>query len=106
MVPFFPGPSFARPPHAILPVRGQVWGAYLNFEATDLLDFNFRGEKFQAGSGLGSGMSDGWGITTGANYKLWDNTKARFEYRYDQTDTAVNGKTGNKSLIWNLIYSF
>ena len=84
----------------------QVWGAYLNYEATDLLEFNFRGEKFQAGSGLGSSMSDGWGITTGANYKLWDNTKARFEYRYDQTDTAVNGKTGNKSLIWNLIYSF
>ena len=84
----------------------QVWGAYLKYEATDLLEFNFRGEKFQAGSGLGSSMSDGWGTTLGGTYKLWHNTLARFEYRYDDTDKAVGGRTKNKSLIWNLIYSF
>ena len=84
----------------------QVWGAYLNYEATNLLEFNFRGEKFQAGSGLGSSMSDGWGATLGANYKLWENTQARFEIRQDKTDEEVGGRKSNRSLIWNLIYSF
>lgn len=84
----------------------QVWGAYLSYEPTNLLEFNFRGEKFQDGSGLGSSMSDGWGTTLGATYKLWKNTQARFEYRYDKTDSAVEGRTENRSFIWNLIYSF
>ena len=84
----------------------QVWGAYLNYEATNLLEINFRGEKFQAGSGLGSSMSDGWGATLGANYKLWENTQARFEIRQDETDEKVGGRKSNRSLIWNLIYSF
>ena len=84
----------------------QVWGAYLNYEATNLLEFNFRGEKFQAGSGLGSSMSDGWGATLGATYILWENTQARFEYRHDKTDEKVEGRTDNHAFIWNLIYSF
>ena len=84
----------------------QVLGGYLSYQATDILEFNLRGEKFEAGNGLGSSMSDGWGITSGLTYKLWENTKTRFEYRYDQTDAPVNGKTGNGTLIWNLIYSF
>ena len=84
----------------------QVWGAYLKYEATNLLEFNFRGEKFQAGSGLGSSMSDGWGATLGATYKLWSNTLARFEIRQDKTDEEVNNRRSNRSFIWNLIYSF
>ena len=84
----------------------QVWGTYLRYEATNLLEFNFRGEKFQAGSGLGSSMSDGRGATLGATYKLWENTQVRFEYRYDKTNEIVGGRTTNRSFIWNLTYSF
>ena len=84
----------------------QVWGGYLKYEATNLLEFNFRGEKFQAGSGLGSSMSDGLGATLGATYKLWGNTQARFEIRQDKTDEKVGGRTNNRAFIWNLIYSF
>ena len=84
----------------------QVWGAYLNYEATDFLEFNFRGEKFNAGSGFGTSMSDGWGTTLGANYKITGNTQARFEVRHDKTDEKVGGRTDNRSFIWNLIYSF
>ena len=84
----------------------QVWGAYLKYEATNLLEFNFRGEKYQAGSGLGASMTDGWGATMGATYKLWQNTQARFEIRQDKTDEEVGGRRSNRSFIWNLIYSF
>ena len=84
----------------------QVLGGYLSYRATDILELNLRGEKFEAGNGLGSSMSDGWGVTSGFTYQLWNNTKARFEYRYDRTDLPVGGKNGNKTLIWNLIYSF
>ena len=84
----------------------QVLGGYLSYQATNILEFNLRGEKFEAGSGLGSSMSNGWGITSGLTYILWENTQTRFEYRYDQTDAPVNGRTGNGTLIWNLIYSF
>ena len=84
----------------------QVVGAYLNYEATDLMEFNLRGERFQAGTGMGASMSDGWSTTLGGTYKLWNNTKARFEFRLDDTEQTVNGKTKNKALIWNLIYSF
>ncbi len=84
----------------------QIWGAYLKYEATNLLEFNFRGEKFQAGSSLGSSMSNGWGATLGATYKLWSNTLARFEIRQDKTDEEVGGRTDNRAFIWNLIYSF
>lgn len=84
----------------------QVLGAYLQYDATNLLEFNLRAERFEAGSGLGSSMSDGWGTTVGGTYKLWHNTQARFEYRYDKTDLPVSGKRGNKALIWNLIYAF
>jgi len=51
-------------------------------------------------------MSDGWGATLGANYKLWENTQARFEIRQDKTDEEVGSRKSNRSLIWNLIYSF
>lgn len=84
----------------------QVLGGYLSYRATDILELNLRGEKFEAGNGLGSSMSDGWGVTSGFTYQLWNNTKARFEYRYDRTDLPVGGKNGNNTLIWNLIYSF
>ena len=84
----------------------QVWGAYLKYEATNLLEFNLRGEKLQAGSSLGSSMSNGWGTTLGATYKLWKNTQARFEIRQDKTDEKVGGRTNNRAFIWNLIYSF
>ena len=35
-----------------------------------------------------------------------EKTQDRFEYRYDKTDSAVEGRIKNKSFIWNLICSF
>jgi hypothetical protein len=88
----------------------SVIGGYLSYQATDLLELNVRGEMFDSGATL-SGLtpavdSDGWSITTTANYRLWENATARFEYRMDHTDEDVSGKTSNHTLIWNMIYNF
>ena len=88
----------------------NVLGVYLSYQASELLKFNVRGEMFESGAKLAAMTpaidSDGWGVTGTADYRVWANTVARFEYRMDHTDQAVNSKTTNHAMIWSLMYEF
>jgi opacity protein-like surface antigen len=89
----------------------SVLGAYLGHRLNDKLSLNLRGEIFQDGAKLfnsesGAEQSDGHGLTATLDYNLWKNVTARLEYRWDHTDSPVNGRHNAQALHLNLIYEF
>jgi opacity protein-like surface antigen len=89
----------------------SVFGAYLGHRLNDKLSLNLRGEIFQDGAKLfnsesGAEQSDGHGLTATLDYNLWKNVTARLEYRWDHTDSPVNGRHNAQALHLNLIYVF
>ncbi len=98
---------------------GWVVGLYGNYQATDKLSFNLRGEYFSlAGAETTDALGrDGKGeeLTATVQYNLWANVTSRAEFRWDHVDTgsAFNGgSTGTAFdsnsyiLALNVIYSF
>ena len=89
----------------------SVLGAYIGRRLNDRLWLNLRGEVFQEGDKLFSGESaaeqtDGYGLTTTLDYRLWSNVTSRLGYRWDHTDAAVNDRRDHHGLHLNLIYEF
>ena len=89
----------------------SVFGAYLGHRLNDKLSLNLRGEIFQDGAKLfnsesGVEQTDGHGLTATLDYKLWKNVTSRLEYRWDHTDSPVNGRHNAQALHLNLIYEF
>jgi len=89
----------------------SVFGAYLGHRLNDKLSLNLRGEIFQDGAKLfnsesGAEQTDGHGLTATLDYKLWENVTSRLEYRWDHTDSLVNGRHNTQALHLNLIYEF
>jgi hypothetical protein len=89
----------------------SVFGAYLGHRLNDKLSLNLRGEIFQDGAKLFNSESateqtDGHGLTATLDYKLWENVISRLEYRWDHTDSLVNGRHNSQALHLNLIYEF
>ncbi len=89
----------------------SVLGVYLGHQVSEKLKLNVRGELFQEGSKLFSTesateQSDGYGLTTTAEYLLWENVISRVEYRWDHTDLRVNGRKNTQSWHFNIIYRF
>ena len=89
----------------------SVFGAYLGHRLNDKLSLNLRGEIFQDGAKLFNSESapeqtDGHGLTATLDYRLWENVISRLEYRWDHTDSLVNGRHDSQALHLNLIYEF
>ena len=89
----------------------SVFGAYLGHRLNDKLSLNLRGEIFHDGAKLFNSESateqtDGHGLTATLDYKLWENVTSRLEYRWDHTDSLVNGRHNTQALHLNLIYEF
>ena len=89
----------------------SVIGAYLGHRLNEKLSLNLRGELFRDGAKLFSSespaeQSDGHGLTATLDYKLWENVLSRLEYRWDHTDSLVNGRNNTQALHLNLIYEF
>ena len=89
----------------------SVFGAYLGHRLNDKLSLNLRGELFRDGDKLfssesGAEQTDGHGFTATLDYKLWKNVISRLEYRWDHTDSPVNGRHNTQALHLNLIYEF
>ena len=89
----------------------SVFGAYLGHRLNDKLSLNLRGEIFQDGAKLfnsesGAEQTDGHGLTATLDYRLWENVTSRLEYRWDHTDSLVNGRHDSQALHLNLIYEF
>ena len=89
----------------------SVLGVYLGHQISEKLKLNVRGELFQEGAKLFSTesaaeQSDGYGLTTTAEYLLWKNVISRVEYRWDHTDLRVNGRKNTQSWHFNVIYQF
>jgi hypothetical protein len=102
---------------------GWVVGLYGNYQATDKLSFNLRGEYFDL-SGAGSpyvAPANGKGeeFTATLQYNLWANVTSRAEFRWDHSDQgdafgyissgpkAGDAGTGNSYILaLNVIYSF
>jgi hypothetical protein len=101
---------------------GWVVGLYGNYQATDKLSFNLRGEYFDLAGDVTPdsddtyyGASDGRGeeITATIQYNLWANVTSRAEFRWDHADTGVdfygNGDSSTANsyiLALNVIYTF
>ncbi len=97
---------------------GWVVGVYGNFQATEKLSLNLRGEYYDlAGnfSGFGDTLTYGNGkgeeVTATVAYNLWANVTSRAEFRWDHTDSGTAfGTDDNYSnsfiLALNLIYTF
>src|SRR6201999_1494493 len=73
---------------------GWVVGLYGNFQATDKLSFNLRGEYFDLSgdNGFDPGYSEngkGEEITATVQYNLWANVISRAEFRWDHTDSGA-----------------
>ena len=89
----------------------SVVGVYLGHQVNEKLNLNVRGELYQEGSKLFSAesaaeQSDGYALTTTAEYQLWENVLSRVEFRWDHTDLRVNGRVNTPSLHFNVIYQF
>ena len=89
----------------------SVVGLYLGHQFSERFKLNVRGELFQEGARLFSAesaaeQSDGYGLTTTAEYRLWENVISRVEYRWDHTDLRVNGRENTQSWHFNVIYQF
>jgi len=102
---------------------GWIVGGYANYQATDKLAFNLRGEFYdlEAGLSAANGLEayafggDGVGeeITATVQYNLWANVTSRVEVRWDHADTGVAFGSGDTAfygnsfiLAANLIYTF
>ena len=104
---------------------GFVVGLYGNYQATDKLSFNLRGEYFDLqGSVLNPYYYDtangkGEEFTATVQYNLWANVTSRAEFRWDHSDsgkafngggyyyeTATEGDANSYILALNVIYSF
>jgi len=107
---------------------GWVAGVYANFQATDKLSFNARGEYFNLQAGVNpyafgtpNLVNNGKGeeFTATAQYNLWANVISRVEFRWDHIDVgnafggAANfgftpgASNANSFLVAaNLIYQF
>ena len=89
----------------------SVAGAHLSYQANEKLRLNLRGELFQEGSKLFSSegpdeQSDGRSLTATAQYQLWEHVLSRVEYRWDHTDSRLNGRFNSQAWCLNLIYNF
>jgi hypothetical protein len=97
---------------------GYVAGLYGNYQATDKLSFNLRGEYFDL-AGVDDPLTgpsvDGKGeeLTATLQYNLWANVTSRAEFRWDHSDTgeafgAVDTTPESNSYILalNVIYTF
>ena len=89
---------------------------YGNYQATDKLAFNLRGEYYDlAGSETSDILGrDGKGeeLTATIQYNLWANVTSRAEFRWDHADTGVafgtegTPESNSYILALNVIYSF
>jgi hypothetical protein len=92
----------------------DVYGAYLNYKATEKLTLNLRGEYVHFGDAVSSVFSAGdqvTEVTATLDYALWQNVVSRVEYRWDHDLKDANhfgsGKRDNDHLIaLNVIYKF
>jgi Putative beta-barrel porin-2, OmpL-like. bbp2 len=85
----------------------SVWDValYANYQATDKLSLNFRGEYADFDG------TKGEELTGTVQYNLWANVISRAEVRWDHADTGGLGETiennaNNYTLAVNLIYQF
>jgi len=105
---------------------GWVVGLYGNYQATDKLSFNLRGEYFDLTGGTtpesfsGTSLVDysgsngrGEELTATVQYNLWANVTSRAEFRWDHADTGVDfygagdSSTANSYILaLNVIYTF
>ena len=99
---------------------GWVAGIYGNFQATDKLAFNLRGEYYNLAGEDNTFSADGKGeeITATVQYNLWANVTSRAEFRWDHADTGapfggggdedavLTPVTNSYILAINLIYTF
>jgi hypothetical protein len=86
---------------------------YGNYQATDKLAFNLRGEYFDLAGAENPYDANGKGeeITATVQYNLWANVTSRAEFRWDHSDSgaAFGDETpyvNSYILAVNLIYSF
>ena len=104
---------------------GWVVGLYGNYQATDKLSFNLRGEYFDLTGGT-TPESDGptyvdYGfdsngrgeeLTATVQYNLWANVTSRAEFRWDHADSGKDfygddaGTANSYILALNVIYTF
>jgi hypothetical protein len=95
-----------------------VFGLYVNWQATEKLSFNARGEYLtQSGylatdtNGAGVGLpSKAFGLTETVEYDLWKNVMTRVEFRWDHAaddSSPFSNKQDNACLLAaNIIYKF
>jgi hypothetical protein len=86
-------------------------GLYLNWQATEKLSFNTRGEYFSQSSNLvGTGFpAEGEEVTETITYALWKNVLTRLEFRWDHAsgaDAYGNGVDNAFLLAANILYKF
>ena len=89
----------------------SVVGTHLGYQASEKLQLYLRGELFQEGAKLFSAESpaeqtDGLSLTATAQYQLWEHVISRVEYRWDHTDSRLNGRFNSQAWHLNLIYNF
>jgi hypothetical protein len=99
---------------------GWVVGVYGNFQATDKLSLNLRGEYFDLAEGIAGGAynpdfafdTNGRGeeVTATVAYNLWANVTSRAEFRWDHVDSgnafAAGDVANSYILALNIIYTF
>ena len=95
---------------------GNIYGAYVTYQATDKLNFALRTEYVDGqnlgtpGFGFGAGKGKGEEITATVSYDLWANVVSRAEFRWDHAESAYqfnNNNTENAYLLAvNLVYKF
>ncbi|MGA2868532.1 MAG: outer membrane beta-barrel protein [Verrucomicrobiota bacterium] len=101
---------------------GYVVGLYGNYQATDKLSFNLRGEYYDLAGVLlnatptdfAAAGTDGKGeeLTATIQYNLWANVTSRAEFRWDHSDTgeafvgSVPQDSNSYILALNVIYTF
>ena len=97
-------PGFFGNPH-----NDTIWtaGIYANYQATDKLAFNLRGEYGDFSDDYGS---KGEEITATVSYNLWANILSRAEFRWDHADTGggytYSDNANNFTFAVNLVYQF
>jgi len=99
---------------------GNIFGVYANYQATEKLGFNLRGEYIDGqnlgyfnnnwGGSFGNGSGKGQEITATVQYDLWANVVSRVEFRWDHTESGtqynLNGTENAYLLALNLVYKF
>jgi hypothetical protein len=95
----------------------NAYGAYINWQATEKLSFNTRGEYFSqsgylAAAAVGSGVGlpkKAVELTETIQYDLWKNVVSRLEFRWDHAADAsgiFSGKDNAYLLAANFVYKF